>query len=194
MWLTSEQWLDVLFWASVVMSIPLLGISMDAVGKHLADLQYQIVKKLNGIRWIQSWINLRIHSNRVLFAAIFLTTGILGIADADDILRAWVGRSLFLGLLVIYTISASLDWKAEAKQVEILAEHENQHNIPRMRLNLHSGLTQMTVIVGLIDLSEIKEADRVALRDACDRVTVLLKSVQNDLHDLDPSYKVDKHV
>lgn len=137
---------------------------------------------------------MRIHGNRVLFAAIFFLTGLLGIFDADVMVRTWVGRSLFLGLLIVYTISAIMDWTAEAKQLKILINHENENNIPRMRLNLHAGITQMSVIVGLADLSDIKSEDKRALMDACARVTTLMKSVQDDLHAMDPSYKDDRHV
>src|SRR5688572_29082933 len=121
--------LDVLLWASIILSLVLMIISLMSVGKHASELQYQKARKLNGIRWIQSWINLRIQGNRVFFALAFCVTSIIGIVEVEFLLRSWIGRSLFFGVLIAFTVSAAMDWMAEAKQLKILLEFEDVNNI-----------------------------------------------------------------
>lgn len=187
--ITDEATLDILFYLALLFGFPLLIISIMSVGKHFADLQYQIVAKLNGIRWIQSWMNLRIHSNRVAFASAFLIVSILGLADVDLATRMLVGRSLWLCVLAIYFISSILDWRAEQKQLRILIKYEEVNNIPAMRLALHKLNGKLTYYYGLTETLAENEEQKKDIILAQEQIRMLIRSIQLDLHSMDPSYK-----
>lgn len=191
--MTNDEILGLLFWSSVILGVPLLIVSMMAVGKHVADLQYQIARRLNGIRWIQSWTNLRIHSNRVLFAIAFLSTSILGLFDVEVTTRIWVGRIGFLVVLLAFTISAFFDWAAEAKQLRILLRYEEINNIPKMRVELHALNNRIAEYFGIIAFIkkndfQIKDVERLEAE-----IRLLVTSLQTDLHNMDPSYRTALH-
>lgn len=190
---TNEQFLDVVRGVSIFLALPLMIISLMALGKHFSDLLYQRAKGLNGIRWIQSFINIRIHSNRVFFAFAFFTTSILNLAEVDPVIRAWIGVLLFLGVLTSFLISAIMDWFAEAKQLEELLKYEEVNRIPEMRLNLHRVQNRLMALYGYIELhatvDEKTSAEIVILQE---ELKLLVKSVQMDLHAMDPSYREEK--
>lgn len=117
----------VLFWlliATALMSLLLILASSATLGRKLADLEYQHAAGLNGVLRIQAWINARTHANRVLLGIAFLTTSALTLADAPDLVRAWVARVLFILVIVTYTVSSVLDWIDERRQVHINLRHK----------------------------------------------------------------------
>lgn len=188
--MSDELALDILFYLAIVFSVPLLFISIMAVGKHVADLQYQIAAKLNGIRWIQSWIGLRTHFNRVLFAAVFLIVSVIGLFDVDLTIRMWVGRSLWLLLLLTYFASSILDWKAEQKQLRILMKFEDINNIPTMRLAIHKLNSRLTYYYGLTEFISKSEEQTKEIELVQDEIKTIIKGIQIDIHSMDPSYKI----
>ena len=117
----------ILFWllvATVVMSLLLLLASAATLGRKLADMEYLGEAGINGVRGIQTWINVRTHANRVLLAIAFLVISILTLADTPDPLRLWVSRVLLLGMLASYTVNSVLDWRDERRQMRLLLRGE----------------------------------------------------------------------
>lgn len=190
-------WLNLMGWISIVFSILLAIISIMAVGKHFTDLQYQRAAKLNGIRWIQSWINIRTHGNRVFFALAFLITSILALTDVDILTRTWVSRILFMALLFLYLASSILDWIAEHKQLLILMRFEHVNNLPIIRLTIHKLGNLLFEYFGLVSLIreqshnlENKDQDETKiLEDLESRIKATVKTIQLDVHAMDPTYK-----
>lgn len=163
-----------------------------AVGKHLADLQYQHVARLNGIRWIQSITNLRKHSDRVIFALAFIVTSIMGLIDVEIIVRVWTGRILFMTVLLVYLINAIYDWFAEHKQLQILLKYEEINRLPAIRIGLHKLANQLSMLYGLIEFipkeaAQIREIDEIQ-----GSVQITLRGVQDDVRAMDPSYLAKK--
>jgi hypothetical protein len=185
----SELVLEWLFWISIVLSMPLLAISLMAVGKHVDALQYQAAKKLNGIRWIQSWTNLRIHFNRVIFAAVFLYTSVLGVINADIIFRTWAGRVGFIFVLLIFLISSVYDWIAEQKQLQILFKYEEINNLASIRVELHKLNNKLAIYYGMVELMSKTPEQTTELSVLEDEIKALVRTIQGDVHSMDPSYK-----
>jgi hypothetical protein len=116
-----------LFWLLILvtaMSLLLVLASTAALGRLVADLEYQYAAGLNGVRRIQSWVNIRTHANRVILGLTFLVTGILSFTDAPILWRTWIGRVLFVVVLACYTVSSIMDWLAERKQVRLLLREQ----------------------------------------------------------------------
>lgn len=185
----SIEWLEVLFWISIVFSALLALLSTMAVGKHFAEIQYQREKGLNGIRWIQSIMNLRIHGNRVFFALAFATVSILALFDIDVYVRTWTGRVLFLSVLLIFFLSALLDWRDERKQLAILLKYEDINNIAKMRLQLHVLISRLAAYYGHVELTTVDEETRRELENLQCEMKALIKDIQKDLHKMDPTYR-----
>jgi hypothetical protein len=120
---TVMLWLQV---AAIVLGVLLLLASAAAFGRILADLEYQLAAGLNGVRRIQSHINLRTHGNRIGLALFTLVAGVLGLLDAGPAWREWVARALFLAVLAGYTVSSILDWLAERAQVRLLLRERDE--------------------------------------------------------------------
>ena len=114
---------------TTVLGVLLVLASSAAFGRILADLEYQYAAGLNGVRRIQSWVNLRTHGNRVGLGLLSLISGVLVFSDVPDIWRLWVTRSLFVGVLLSYTVSSLLDWRDERRQVRLLLQ-ERDHGVP----------------------------------------------------------------
>lgn len=115
----------ILNWLLIVvglLSVVLILASMATLGRKMADLEYQIAAGLNGVRRIQSWINARTHANRVFLGLTFLTTSVLAVSDLPLYWRTWVGRVLFILVLLGYTVSSVMDWLDERRQVHLLLE------------------------------------------------------------------------
>jgi hypothetical protein len=106
--------------ATVALSVLLVLISTATVGRILADLEYQYATGLDGVRRIQSYVNLRTHGNRVWLGLFALTVSILSLTDVSLLWRTWVGRLMFLAVLTSYAVSSCLDWRAERQQVRLL--------------------------------------------------------------------------
>lgn len=182
--------LDYVFLSSIIFAIPLLVISMLAVGKHVSELQYQKIARLNGIRSIQGWKNLRTHANRVLFAGAFLVTSILGLTDVDIITRTWIGRALFLFVLFEFLLSSILDWRAELKQLEILMHYEQINNIPAIRIGLHKLNNKLQLLFGYTTEVEMSKEQKESLEVIQEEIIVTVKAIQIDFRAMDPSYRL----
>ena len=59
--------------ATAVVALVLLVASSAAFGRIFADLEYQYAAGLNGVRRIQSRVNLRTHGNRILLALLLIS-------------------------------------------------------------------------------------------------------------------------
>jgi hypothetical protein len=114
-------WLLVLVGA---LSLTLILASMATLGRKLADLEYQSIAGIDGVRRIQAWINARTHANRVLLGLTFLATSVLTVSDIPLLMRTWIGRVLFIAVLLAYTVSSVLDWLDERKQVHLLLREQ----------------------------------------------------------------------
>lgn len=120
--------MHVLLLLTTMLGVLLVLVSSAAFGRIMADLEYQYAAGLNGVRRIQSWVNLRTHGNRVFLGLLALTTGVLAFTDVPDFWRVWVTRALFVGVLISYTVSSILDWRDERRQVRmLLREREAEH-------------------------------------------------------------------
>lgn len=182
-----------LTWVSLVLALVLFIMSCMSVGKHAYDLYYQILKDLNGIRWIQSWINLRTHGNRVLFAMVYGIAITLFLIEVNMETRAWVSRILFFCVLVIFAISSVLDWVAEAKQLKILIHFEEVNNVAKMRIDLHALNSRLTELFGYVEFLDKKDrSTELDIEKLQIDIKELVKTVQRDLHQMDPSYRNDK--
>lgn len=118
--------------AATVLGVLLMLTSGAAFGRILADLEYQVAAGLNGVRRIQSHINLRTHGNRIGLGLFVLTTSMLTFADVDLTWRTWISRVLFLLVLASYTLSSILDWLDERSQVRLLLrERERDRGGPQ---------------------------------------------------------------
>lgn len=185
----SETLFDIMYWVSITMSLILFVISTMAVGKHFADLRYQKAARLNGVRWIQSWINLRTHGNRVLFALVFCATSIMSVIDVDPYWRIAIGRPAFMLVLFVYLTSSVLDWLAEDKQLNVLMKYEEVNNVTNMRLSLHKLNNFLAHYTGLVQLLP-KDAQKTAeLDELLGDIQVTVQSIQTDVRSMDPSYK-----
>ena len=112
--------------ATAVVALVLLVASAAAFGRIFADLEYQYAAGLNGVRRIQSRVNLRTHGNRIMLALFALFTAVLALMDVTLIWRTWAGRLLFLLVLLVYAASSVLDWRAERRQVAILLRERGE--------------------------------------------------------------------
>lgn len=111
--------------ATIGLSLVLALTSMAAFGRILADLEYQHLAGLNGVRRIQSHVNLRTHGNRVLLGLVFLVLSVFVLIDMPDLWRTWAARVLLVLLLVAFAASSLVDWRAERQQVALLLKERD---------------------------------------------------------------------
>jgi hypothetical protein len=122
----------VLFWmlvGTLILSVLLLLASSLTLGRKLADLEYQIAAGINGIRRIQSWVNIRTHANRVFLALAFLIVALLSLTDVPGFWRTWVDRVLLILVLANYTLSSILDWIDDRRQVALLLAEQGNRTV-----------------------------------------------------------------
>lgn len=182
------DWVYGLSILGVVFSLPLIILSLMAVGKHYADLQYQKIARINGIRYIQSWTNLRTHFNRVAFGGAFFIISILIIFDVDIATRTIISRFLLIGVLALYLISSILDFFAEHKQLKIILDYEEINKLPVIRVLLHSLNGQLSILYGLIfelnkNKTQEEEIDAIQIQ-----IKEALREIQQNVHSMDPTY------
>ncbi len=108
------------------LSLILVLTSAAAFGRILSDIEYQHLAEINGVRRIQSFVNLRMHGNRVLLGLVFGTLAVMALIDMPELWRIWAGRVLLVLLLVAYAASSVFDWFAERRQVAILMREQRQ--------------------------------------------------------------------
>lgn len=121
----------ILFWLAVAMAasaITLLMSSALMLGRKLADLGYQRAAGLNGVRRIQSHINIRTHANRVALGLAFLIVAFLVVFGLDPWWRTLVTRVLVIAVLGNYTASSLLDWLDEDRQMRLLLRDDDHHH------------------------------------------------------------------
>lgn len=116
--------LTLLLMVSMVLSVMLIIVSTAALGRKLADLEYQELAGLDGVRKIQSWINVRMQANRIFLGLTFIVFSSLLLAGAPEGLRTWAFRIMFALLLAGFVVSALLDWRAERHQLQILMREQ----------------------------------------------------------------------
>lgn len=109
---------------SLALSLLLVLVSSAALGRKLADLEYQQAAGINGIRSIQAWVNVRVNTNRVLLGLAFIVFTTLLLADAPVDLRTWAFRALFSVMLSSFAASSVLDWMADRKQLRLSLTQE----------------------------------------------------------------------
>lgn len=112
--------LDALLIVSLGLAIGLACVALAALGRKIADLEFQIVRGISGVPRLQSWITIRSQIGNIGLGVVFTAINILLLAGAPEIVRMWVNRVLWTALLAVVLASAVLDWIAERKQVRIL--------------------------------------------------------------------------
>lgn len=116
----SDEVLLGLLLATLGLSMALVLVSSAAFGRILADLEYQHLAGLNGVRRIQSAVNLRTHGNRVLLGLVFLVLAVLVLMDVQEIWRVWTSRLLLVTMLLAFAASSVCDWLDERRCVRLL--------------------------------------------------------------------------
>jgi hypothetical protein len=135
----------ILFWMGVAMaavSTTLLISSALMMGRKLADLSYQRAAGLNGVRRIQSIINIRTQANRVALGLAFLIAAFLIVFDLELWWRTLAIRSMVIAVLLGYTLSATLDWLDEDRQMKILLREPDGHRHPDRGPDGRAGVGQ----------------------------------------------------
>lgn len=112
--------IEALIVVGMVLAVVLVLASSMTLGRKVADLEYQIAAGLNGVRRIQSWINIRTHSNRIVLGLAFLVMTMMRFADVAPEWRAWIAYGLFTLVLGAYAVSSVKDWLDERRQVRLL--------------------------------------------------------------------------
>lgn len=164
--------------------------STAALGSQYSDLQYQIEANINGIRQIQSKINIRINFNRMLVALVFAGASIIILADANIYLRGWIVRLGFLSILVAFTVSSVLDWTAHKKQIKYLMSDPYTLKLASLRSQMHSLRQPIAVVFSGVNLLEMSDKEREVLDEAMKEATDKLEQLQADIRSLDPQFRV----
>jgi hypothetical protein len=175
---------DVIRVTALIIAIVLLFFSLMAVGRHWANLHYQRAARINGIRWIQSWTNLRIHGNRALFASVYIFIGLLGFLKVPDEILIPTASFFFLIVLLSCLVSSIMDWQSENIQLHILLRHDENTNFPLVRRHLH----KLRNLLGIYFAgSSIKAGDTIQLED---EISKLLDDIHNSIRKMDTSYVI----
>lgn len=174
---------------AIIMSLILSIVSAFSVGRHLGDIEYQRVARLNGIRLIQSWVNIRIHTNRFILAVTYGLTSLMIFLNVDLFLRTWISRILFIVVLIIFTVSSILDWMAERKQIVALMERDKQNSFAGLRVRGHALRGKLQLLYGLVDLLPKQDKDRDEIDAVMKAVSEELDELQMVVRKLDPNYK-----
>jgi hypothetical protein len=106
--------------AAVGLGVLLVLASAMALGRKLADLEYQHAAGLNGVRQIQCWVNIRTHALRVMLGLALLTVTIGTLAGLEPERQGRLELGLLLVVLAAYAASSLLDWRSERAQVALL--------------------------------------------------------------------------
>ncbi len=198
----SEVLLDFIRIVTIIMSSVLMLVATASIGRKVADMEYQKDAGLNGVRWIQSWINLRLNVNRAVLGFAFLLVSTMSLMDMPIIVRQLVGTILFLVLLFMFTISGVIDWFAEKKQIKLIMNDDTVPRAAQLRIKGHSVNNKLALSVGIIDLLLTANAEQTGvpiatLRDAkasLDEACKEVKEIQDIARALDPNYKVTGNV
>lgn len=182
--------LEIIVWLCVFLSVILFIFSTAAFGSQYSDLQYQKEAGINGPRQIQSKINIRINSNRMLVAFVFAGASIIMIADVNIYLRGWIVRLGFLSILIAFTISSVLDWVAHKKQIKYLMNDPYSVKLASLRTQMHGLRQPLAVVFSGISLLEKTDKESEILDEAMKEVTEKLDQLQNDIRSLDPQFRV----
>ena len=188
--------------ASVALGVLLLLTSGAAFGRILADLEYQYAAGLNGVRRIQSWVNLRTHGNRIILGLFALTTGVLALTDSTLLWRTWTARALFLVVLVGYTVSSVLDWIDQRRQVRILLkEHPESPAMATLLLHavslgrdmghtvanaIQPAISTLDAIAHDDNVSPDRRADASAAIESLDAMMAHVRDVHQAVKSLEP--------
>lgn len=192
-----DDLLVVMLVITLIASIVLAMIGSMSIGRKVVDLEYQKARKLNGIRTIQTWINLRVQLGRVLLAVAFATTALMSLIDAPLLLRMWVGRGLFIVVIIAFAISAIQDWLDERKQMYIIIDEEGRSGFTAARIRAHIINNKLNIASGIVELAsnETSKNDDNALEElrfVLHDVEEQFKELQLLVRDMDPAYKIEK--
>jgi hypothetical protein len=123
--MTTDEFLDGLLIASIVLSTCLLLIAMAGLGRRFADWELQTERKIVGVSRIQAAIAIRGQIGTVLLAFVFVIINIMLFVESPQIARMWVNRVAWTLLLTLLLVHAVVDWMAERKQVRLLIAEED---------------------------------------------------------------------
>lgn len=188
--------LNVLFVAVLLMSIILIIVSAASLGKQLGDAEYQQAMGLNGIRRLQSNINIRKHVTRLYLGFVFCIVGFIAFTATDLITRMWISRILFATMLAMFTYTCIFDWYDEYKQLKIIMKTNPSEGLGLIRVQIHSINSTVQEIIGARVLSKANVNDKnIIMRcdEALHELTDKLAELQRLVRERDPAYKFEKY-
>ena len=118
--MSPDEVLSTLLVVSLGLAILLTGIALAALGRKLADLEFQIVRGIVGVPRIQSGITIRSQIGNVGIGMLFILITVLLLAGAPEWIRMWANRGFWTVLLGGLLASEVMDWMAERKQIRLL--------------------------------------------------------------------------
>lgn len=101
-----------------------LGVSLVALGGALADWEYLKERRMNGLRSIQAFANVRNHTKRSLVALLFLVIGALALVEVPY--RGAISRWLLIAASLILMLASIWDWIDRARMVRLLIRSEER--------------------------------------------------------------------
>lgn len=104
----------------LVLAVLLVLASTATLGRKLADMEYQEVAGINGVRRIQAWVNVRTHGNRIGLGITAIVIGILILASVPLFWLVVIVVVLLICVFAGYAYSSIQDWLDERKQVHLL--------------------------------------------------------------------------
>lgn len=128
--MTEATALYVLLLLTLALSLLLVLVSSAAFGRILSDIEYQQLTGINGVRRIQSRVNLRTHGNRIVLGLVFGTLAVLALIEMPELWRVWAGRGMLVLMLAGYAVSSVLDWCDERRQVRYLLKERDDAKPP----------------------------------------------------------------
>ncbi len=118
--MTLDDPLIVLVIVMLAVGTGLSVIASAALGRAITGLELQQNRGVDGPPLIQSWINIRVHGNRLACGMAFAGIALLSLTDTPALIRAWVDGGLLVVLLLSLTVSEGLDWLAGKAQLRYL--------------------------------------------------------------------------
>jgi hypothetical protein len=184
-------WLNVLFCVVIVAAILLIIVSLASLGKQLGDVEYQKAMGINGIRRLQSNINIRKHVGRALLGFVFFSISFITFTDLPIMLRMWVSRLELLILLMYMAYACVADWIGEYKQLQILIKSTPVAGLSKLRLQAHA---LEDIVLELRELSTELSPTPVVSKQLIllDDVNAGIKNLQKFISERDPTFKYEK--
>lgn len=129
-WLVVEDViLTSLLYITLFFAFGLLVTSAATAVRKLIDLEYQKFAGLDGIRKIQSHINILTQINSFALGLMFIIiTGLL-LGDAPMWVRTWVNRFMFAVLMGSFFGSSIFYWRSEKKQLKLSMQEDAKQRV-----------------------------------------------------------------